>query len=194
MVVEASVDAAQRVLARRAVEYVGQLVQVVGVGVYALQRLHAWCGEGAALDRGASAQARGRACAWEGLVRVLFFDGGGDLGDGVGDYVKGVLRELVRECRFQRVSARQAYHVDEDDGELDGDEFAWRGQWLGLEGGKWDLRMGATNNDIEEVSDLEVFACQDVRSRVCNIEGQRLNLPHLTVACPRGSSRSQARR
>lgn len=72
-------------------------------------------------------------------MRALFFDGGGDLGDGVGDHVEGV-------------------HVDEDDGELDGDEFAWRGQWLGLEGGKWDLRMGATNNDIEEVLDFEVFA------------------------------------
>ena len=47
---------------------------------------------------------------------ALFFDGGGGLGDGVGDYVEGILRELVRECRFQRVSARQAYHVDEGDG------------------------------------------------------------------------------
>jgi len=63
VVVEAAVDAAQRVLARRAVERVGQLVQVVGVGAHALQRLHARCGEGAALDRGTSAQARGRACA-----------------------------------------------------------------------------------------------------------------------------------
>lgn len=60
-------------------------------------------------------------------MRALFFDGGGDLGGGVGDYVEGV-------------------HVDEDDGELDGDEFSWRGEWLGLEGGKWDLRMGAANN------------------------------------------------
>ena len=81
--------------------------------------------------------------------------------------------------------------MDEDDGELDGDEFAWRGQWLGLEGGKWDSRMGAAGGDIEEVSDFEVFTCRDVRSRVCNIKGQRLNLPHLIVACPRRSSRSQ---
>jgi len=64
----------------------------------------------------------------------------------------------------------------------------------GLEGGKWDLRMGAANNDIEEVSDFEVFTCQDVWSRARNIEGQRSNLPHLTVACLRGSSRSQVRR
>lgn len=155
MVVEAAVDAAQRVLARRAIEHVGKLVRVVGVGTHAFQRLHARCGEGAALDRGTSAQARGRACTREGLVRAPFFDG-------VGDYVEGVLRESVQECRFQRVSARQAYHVDEDDGELDGDEFACRGQ-----GGKWDLRMGAINNDIGEVSDFELFIAfnSDVSTR-----------------------------
>lgn len=49
--------------------------------------------------------------------------------------------------------------MDEDDGELDGDGFAWRSQWLGLEGGKWDSRMSAADDDIEEVSDFEVFTC-----------------------------------
>ena len=61
--------------------------------------------------------------------------------------------------RVSACSARQAYHVDEDDGELDGDGFAWRSQWLGLEGGKWDSRMSAADDDIEEVSDFEVFTC-----------------------------------
>ena len=103
VVVGAAVDAAQRVLAWQAVEHISQLVQVVGVGAHALQRLHARCGEGAVLDRGTSARAQGRGCAWEGVVRALFFDGGGDLGDGVGDHVEGVLRESVRECEFQRV-------------------------------------------------------------------------------------------
>lgn len=55
-------------------------------------------------------------------MRALFFDGGGGLDDGVGDHVEGV-------------------HVDEDGGDLDGDEFG----------------MGAADDDIEEVSDFEVF-------------------------------------
>ena len=59
VVVEAAVDAAQRVLTRQAVEHISQVVQVVGVGAHALQRLHTRCGEGAAPDRGTSASDRG---------------------------------------------------------------------------------------------------------------------------------------
>jgi hypothetical protein len=75
------------VFARALRKDVTEVLEVIGVRAYAVKGLHAWGGEGAALDRlrGTAGEARRGGVS---LRRALFLDGDGDLGNGVGDDVE----------------------------------------------------------------------------------------------------------
>jgi hypothetical protein len=92
MIIPVRVGTPQTELPGRLIEDLAELLQVLSLRAHAVKRLHSWSGEGAALDGlgGTPAEAGWRLCS--GIVRGSFlFNSSGDLGDGVGHYVEGVL-------------------------------------------------------------------------------------------------------
>jgi hypothetical protein len=87
MVIQVGVRAAKTVFAGALLEGLTQLLNSFVTCAHAFQGLQTWCCEGAALNGLGWATPE---AGWGAAGCALFFDGHGDLGDGVGDHIKGI--------------------------------------------------------------------------------------------------------